>query len=146
MALQLQAVDGLESFQVRSAFDRLINNYGMRFLWYPEWSDCRIPRPAIYPCRCALKNEVYLFLILGRNDFILRANRLSVRAKRVRANRTSGETTCFRARCRPTPLALTLLAAGQREDLWHPGYFFWSFVNTFHINFTKYFGRWRTDI
>ena len=31
----------------------------------------------------------------GRNDFILRAKRLSVRAKRLRANRTSGETTCF---------------------------------------------------
>ena len=24
-----------------------------------EWSDCRIPGPAIYMCRCALKNEVH---------------------------------------------------------------------------------------
>ena len=32
----------------------------------------------------------------GRNDFILRAKRLSVRAKRLRAKRISGETTCFR--------------------------------------------------
>ena len=32
-------------------------------LWGPwlifHWSDCRIPGPAIYMCRCTLKNEVY---------------------------------------------------------------------------------------
>ena len=32
---------------------------------------------------------------LRQNNFILRANQLSVQAKRLRANRTLGETTCF---------------------------------------------------
>lgn len=40
-----------------------------------------------------------LFSILGRNDFILWANRLSAPVKRLRANRTTGETTWF---IRPT--------------------------------------------
>ena len=48
-------------------------------------------------CFSLFRDEVEkkLFSILRRNDFVLRANRLSVRAKRLRANRTSGETTCF---------------------------------------------------
>ena len=40
------------------------------------WSDCRIPGPAIFMCRCASKNEVYsnirlLLLSTGRNMSII---------------------------------------------------------------------------
>ena len=48
-----------------------------------------------------LELDLILFILrssrkrLGRSDFILRANRLSVRAKGVPANRTSGETGIY---------------------------------------------------
>ena len=60
--------------------------------------------PDLYLCLWApfLERGIFthlfrLFSILGRNDFILWANRLSVRAKRLRASSTAGETTCFRS-------------------------------------------------
>ena len=53
--------------------------------------------------------EKDLFSILRRNDFILQANWLSVRAERLRANRTSCETTCFHPHNPDSLTTLTIL-------------------------------------
>ena len=47
------------------------NGVSNKWLKFTNWSNCRIPGPLIYMCRCALKNEVYHTSISIKDAYVL---------------------------------------------------------------------------
>ena len=89
-----------------------------------------VPCDNTSPARVPWVPEV--FFSLGETEL----NGEAAKASRKTASTTS--TTADKHYCRQALVALTLLAADEREDLWHPGYY------TCHFRREIFFHIWTT--